>query len=143
MLGPASSDGRACTSEIFASTGSGLNPASAGIFHMEMKYMPLIRHFESSKYTTEFGQRLCSMGERRNLTSNTVPPYREVMQLWTPMLKRHQVCEEIESMRGEKTVFLTETHMTLRLQPTQTQLKRKFNVHKTLSLLQTKNIEKL
>ena len=30
--GPASSDGRACALEIFASMGSGLNPASAGIF---------------------------------------------------------------------------------------------------------------
>ena len=35
------------------------------------------------------------------LPSNTVPLYEEVTQLWTAMTKRHQVCEEIESMGGK------------------------------------------
>ena len=55
MPGPASSDGRECASEIFASMGKGSNPAALGFFCVELKYIPLICDFESSKYVAEFG----------------------------------------------------------------------------------------
>ena len=42
------------------------------------------------------------IGPCKHLPSNTFPPYGEVTQLWIAMPKRHQVCEEIESMGGKK-----------------------------------------
>ena len=42
------------------------------------------------------------IGPCKHLPSNTVPPYGEVTQLWIAMPKRHQVCEEIESMGKKK-----------------------------------------
>ena len=50
QLGPASSDGRACALETFTLTESGLK-----FFCMKLKYIPLIRDFESLEYATEFG----------------------------------------------------------------------------------------
>ena len=44
------------------------------------------------------------IGPCKHLPNNTVPPYREVWQLWIAMPKRHQVCEEKESMGGKKAV---------------------------------------
>ena len=56
----------------------------------------------------QFGRKEKSekIGSCKNLPSNTVPPYGEVTPLWTAMTKRHQVCEEIESMGGKKLQFL-------------------------------------
>ena len=33
---------------------------------------------------------------------STVPPYKELTQLWIAMPRRHQVCEKKESMGGNK-----------------------------------------
>ena len=52
----------------------------------------------------QYGQKEQSeqIGPCKHLPSNTVPPYGEVTKLWIAMPKRHQVCEEIESMGGKQ-----------------------------------------
>jgi hypothetical protein len=53
-----------CALEIFTSTGIGSNPASARIFCVELKYILLIRYFQSLKNATEFGHIITSKNGR-------------------------------------------------------------------------------
>ena len=60
------------------------------------------------KASLQFGQKEQSeqIGPCEHLPSNKVQPYGEVRQLWLAMPKRHQVCEEIESMGKKKKAIL-------------------------------------
>ena len=73
--GLASSDGRTCALEIFASTESGLNPASAGIFSRGIEIYSIKtwpRIFEKcdgiwTRLNDRKSKHLYSMGERRKI----------------------------------------------------------------------------
>ena len=119
--GLASSNGRACALEIFTSTGGDSNPASTGIFLRGIEIYSIETQLWIFKKCDRIwtrlkerkSKRLYRMGERRKLNKWEPASIFQVTQscrtgeraqLWIAMPKRHQLCEEIESMGSKKNI---------------------------------------